>query len=349
MKNQKIRREKSSISLSGMSEEKILGLRLCELPIQISGSWVQECIAEVCKELEDKKLKFKPDFYLADEWLTPEDEPVIGVPFYLVDSTLIKLEQKMMLDVEGGTKKTCLQLLRHELGHAVSYAYHLYKKRKWQKIFGHSSKEYNDTYRYRPHSKNFVRHLDGFYAQYHPDEDFAETFAVWLTPDSDWKNQYKNWKAIKKLEYVEFVMCSIQEKDPIVKKGRKFWQASKLKRTLKNHYKRKKRFHAEDSPHFHDENLKRIFLQRTEENKKMPPAAKSIIKYRREILDNVSMWTGEKKYIINDLFRDVCLRCRALNLVTEDSESMAILKISTYITALTLNYVYTGWFRGDKK
>jgi len=81
----------------------------------------------------------------------------------------------------------------------------------------------------------------------------------------------------------------------------------------------------------------------------MPSAVKSIRKYRREILDNVSMWTGEKKYIVNDLFKDICLRCRALNLVIKDSESTAILKVATYITALTLNYVYTGWFRGNKK
>ena len=26
-------------------------------------------------------------------------------------------------------------------------------------------------------------HLDPWYAQSHPDEDFAETFAVWLTPE----------------------------------------------------------------------------------------------------------------------------------------------------------------------
>ncbi|MDD3374106.1 MAG: putative zinc-binding metallopeptidase [Candidatus Omnitrophica bacterium] len=345
----KMRREKIIINLSEISEEKLLASRICDLPLAIAGTWIEECISEVCAELESKNLKFKPEFYLAEEWLTPEDEPVIGIPFYLAHPALMKLEQKMMLDVEGGTKKTCLQLLRHELGHAISYAYRLHKKRSWQEMFGHSSEEYDDTYRYRPHSKNFVRHLDGFYAQYHPDEDFSETFAIWLTPNADWQNQYKKWKAIKKLEYVESLMKKIQHKDPSVKKGKKYWQASTLKITLENHYKKKKRFHAEDFPHFHDENLKRIFLERTEENKSMPLAVKSISKYRREILNNVSMWTGEKKYIINDLFKGICVRCRALNLVIKDSESVAILKVSTYITALTLNYVYTGWFRGDKK
>ena len=289
-------REKTVINLSEISEEKLLALRICELPIAIEGTWIEECLAEVYSDLERKNLKFKPEFYLAEEWLTPEDEPVIGIPFYLAHPTLMKLEQRMMLDVEGGTKKTCLQLLRHELGHAISYAYRLHKKRSWQKTFGHSSEEYDDTYRYRPHSKNFVRHLDGFYAQYHPDEDFAETFAVWLTSDSDWQNQYKKWKAIKKIEYVESLMKKIQNKEPVVKKWKKYWQASTLKRTLGNHYKKKKHFHAEDFPHFHDENLKRIFLERTEENKDMPSAVKSIRKYRREILDNVSMWTGEKVY-----------------------------------------------------
>jgi hypothetical protein len=57
-------------------------------------------------------------------------------------------------------------------------------------------------------------HLDDWYAQAHPDEDFAETFAVWLTPDLDWRARYRGWKAIAKLEYVDELMRSLAGKPP---------------------------------------------------------------------------------------------------------------------------------------
>ncbi len=344
-----MKRKKANINLLELSEEQLLSLRICDFSLSIQGTWIAECIEELYSELDAKEIKFKPQVYLAEEWLTPEDEPIIGIPFYLAHPSLMHLEQKMMLDAEGGTKKTCLQLLRHEMGHAISYAYRFQKRKSWQKTFGHSSADYEDTYRFRPYSKNFVRHLDGFYAQYHPDEDFAETFSVWLTPNLDWRVQYKNWKVIKKLEYIDRLMKEIQGKEPLAKAGKKYWHVSSLKRTLQNHYKKRRHVCAEDFAHFHDENLRRIFSEQSQENKKMPSAAKSIRKYRREILNNVSMWTGEKKYIINDLFKDICQRCRVLKLVVKSSENTAILKVATYITALAMNYLHTGWFRGTKK
>ncbi|MDP8267063.1 MAG: putative zinc-binding metallopeptidase [Candidatus Aceula meridiana] len=344
-----MRRQKSKADLDKMPEDKFLSLRMCDLPLKIQGTWIEECVQELYAELKNKGLKFRPAVYLAEEWLTPEDEPIIGIPFYLAHPALMKLEQKMMLEVEGGTKKTCMQLLRHEAGHAITYAYRLNKKRRWQKVFGQSSKDYDDTYKYKPYSRNFVRHLDGFYAQYHPDEDFSETFSVWLTPELDWQAHYMNWKAIKKLKYVDGLMISLQGKDPLIRKGKPYWHVRSLKRTLQSHYRKRQMLSAEDLPHFHDINLKRIFVERNEENKKSPLAVSCIRKYRKEILNNVSMWTGERKYIINNLFKDVCLRCRGLKLVIKDSESTAILKVATYLTALVMNYLYTGWFRGNNR
>jgi len=344
-----MRREKVKVDLAEISEEKLLSLHMCDLPLQIQGTWIEECVQELYGELESKGLKFRPAVYLAEEWLTPEDEPIIGVPFYLAHPVLMKLEQKMMLEVEGGAKKSCMQLLRHEAGHAMTYAYRLNKRKSWQKVFGHSSQDYEDTYKYKPYSRNFVRHLDGFYAQYHPDEDFSETFSIWLDPQSNWENQYQKWKAIKKLKYVDGLMKNLQGKEPIVKKGKRYWQVSSLARTLESHYKKRRLLTAEDLPHFHDINLGRIFAEKGEENKTLPLAVNCIRKYRQEILDTVSMWTGERKYIVNDLFKDICIRSRAMKLVIKDTESTAILKIAAYITALVMNYSYTGWFRGNKR
>ncbi len=334
--------------LDTITEEDLLDLRIKALSLNIQGTWLADCVEKLYSELDSRGIKFKPECYLADEWLAPDGEPVVGIPFFLAHPALMKLEKNMMLDVEGGTKQWCMQLLRHETGHAINYAYKFHAKRKWQQLFGHFHKDYPDTYRFRPYSKNFVRHLENYYAQYHPDEDFAETFAVWLTPEIDWQTQYKGWKAIQKLKFVDELMDQIKGQELKIKKGKKFWQASKLTSTLKNYYKKKKSQYAEDFHDFHDGNLKRIFLFAQEEKSKRPQAYKMIRKYRKKIIDTVSHWTGEKKYIIDGLIKVLISRARDLSLVVEDSESLAVMKLSIYMTTLMMNYMYTGRLRGKK-
>ena len=343
------RAAKKKINLTDITEEDLLKCRICDLPLAIEGTWVEECVLQLYSELEAKGLVFKPVSYLAEEWLTPENEPVIGIPFYLAHPVLVKLEKKMMLEAEGATKEWCMQLLRHETGHAIDYAYRLHKRKKWKALFGSPHQEYGDTYRFRPYSKNYVRHLDGFYAQYHPDEDFVETFAVWLTPGVEWEKRYAGWRALRKLKFVDQMMKEIQGKEPLVKTGHKFWHCKTLRITLGNFYKKRRFLRAEDFPGFHDNNLKKIFTLGGEENKGLPFATEILRRYRRDILSTVSIWTGEKKYVINDLLKIIYKRCKELRLVTSEAEPLILLRMATYLTTLIMNYVHTGWYRGDKK
>ncbi len=337
------------MNLSKISEEELLNLKVCDLPLKIEGTWLEDCVEELYRELDKAGISFKPPCYLADEWLTPDGEPVVGIPFFLAHSALIKLEKKMMLDAEGGTRSWCMKLLRHESGHAINYAYKLYRRKKWRDIFGKFSQEYPDTYRFRPYSKNFVRHLENYYAQYHPDEDFAETFAVWLTPNLNWRKQYAGWKAINKLNYVEELMNEAKYKEPLVKKGQKYWQASKMRITLNNFYKKKRSYCAEEFPNFHDSNLKQIFSHPpSEEPKDLLWASNIIKKYKKDILNNTAKWTGEKKYIISKLLDRLIRRSKELNLVYKDNEALAVIAVSTYVTTLVMNYTYTGGFSKER-
>ena len=146
-------------SFEKMSEEELLALRFCNLNLRITGTPLEDHVSKLYKELDDAGIQLHPECYLADEWLTPDDEPVIGVAFYLAHPRLAKLELKMMLDVEGGTPKTCMMLLRHEAGHAINYAYRLHRRKKWKELFGSFSKHYPDhpdEYTYKPFSKRFV-------------------------------------------------------------------------------------------------------------------------------------------------------------------------------------------------
>ncbi len=349
-----------SVDWNALDEQELLAMRLCDLPITIEGTWLEQCVAELYAELEAKGIVFRPKCYLADEWLTPEGEPVVGIPFYLAHPALIKLEKKIMLEAEGESKAWCMQLLRHEAGHALSYAYHLHKRSDWEKVFGSSSEEYGDTYKFKPYSKNFVRHLDGFYAQYHPDEDFVETFAVWLTPGSDWRQSYQGWNALKKLEYVDGLMANIAGKPPLKKTGRMLWNQKKLTVTLQNYYRRKKVSELDQFLDFHDVGLSKIFKSLSAEewlafnkerrvNKSLISAEALIRKHAKNILNSIDRCSGERKYIISDLLKNISLRVRQLNMIVTDTEAIALMQLSVYITSLVMNYIHTGWFKGSRR
>jgi len=338
---------KEIIHLETISEEDLLFTKVSDLPLKLQGTWLEECVNELYKELSETGIVFKPQCYLADEWLTPQKETCIGIPFYLAHPTLIRLEKKFMIEAEGETKAWCMKLLRHEAGHALMYAYKLDKRKRWERIFGSSNTHYADNYKYRPYSKNYVRHLDGYYAQYHPEEDFVETFAVWLTPKMNWEEKYKGWKALDKLKYVDKLMKEIQGKEPPVKSSEKFWRLSTLRFNLKTYYKRKRHFWAEEFPDFHDAYLKRNFVEINEENKKNQKVIEIIRKYRRHVVNTVARYSGEKKHVINDLLKDIHKRSKELRLVTSDDEAMIAMHLTSYVTTLIMNYLYTGQFRGD--
>jgi hypothetical protein len=229
------------VDLDKLTEKQILDLPLKDLKVSIKDSFVAPLLEQVYSELKEMGLKFKPKVWIADDWFSPDGSAGFAIPFYLLHPKLKKLEKKYIHEVEGGTKKWCLQLLRHETAHALDNAYYLRKLKTRQRLFGLSSSPYPDKYRPNPQSQNFVIHLDGFYAQAHPDEDWAETFAVWLAPRSNWKKQYANWPAIKKLEYIDLAMKRILGKPAANKEFFKMGDISKSNVTVREYYQEKQK------------------------------------------------------------------------------------------------------------
>jgi hypothetical protein len=334
------------IDLATIPEEELLELRLSDLPLRIEGTWLEPCIAQLHDELAARNIPFRPHCYLADEWLTPEGEPVIGIPFYLAHPRLIKLQKKMLLEAEGDNHDWCMRLLRHEAGHALTFAYDLNRKRSWQRVFGHPSAPYEDTYRFRPYSKSFVHHLDHYYAQYHPDEDFVETFAVWLTPGLDWRTKYAGWKALDKLVFVDKLMASIAGKAPPRATGRRHFRITSIRTRLKRYYQKRRESEAEDFPDFHDANLLGMFDEGRPEGETRRPVARMLQSLRKPLLTAVSNWSGERRFMVNEVYKAVLERSRALRLVTDEPDAVAVLKLSTYLTTLMMNYRYTTRLRG---
>lgn len=334
--------DEAAPDLAAMSDEQLLQTRICDLKLKIPGTELEGRIEKFYAELEARAISLKPICYLGDEWFCPEGASTIAIPFYLAHPRLKKLEEKMMMEVEGGTESWCLRLLRHEMGHVLNHAYLLEKDKTWQKLFGPTSLEYSESFRARPYSRRFVRHLEGYYAQSHPEEDFAETVAIWLAPDLDWRKQYQGWKALEKLEYVDQLMQKLAGKPPLVFSKARISDASRLRSRLEAHYKRRRRLYAQEFPDFFDADLKKLFA----EPSAAPDGDRAAPFLRRSnklILNAVSTWTGEPKFTINRLLRSLTERCAELDLRLK-AESAAI-EIAAYLATLAAHYRFTGKFK----
>jgi hypothetical protein len=216
-------------------KQAILSRKISELPLKIEATHLRELILRLYKELGASGISFKPKTYLSNGWGCPNEVPIIGIPFYLANPLLCDLQTEMTgVKVEDDPK--IMMLLRHEAGHTFNYAYRLYEKRQWQKLFGRFSLPYEEDYKADPLSNHFVHHLAGHYAQKHPDDDFAETFAVLVTPDSNWRKDYKGTPALKKLLYVNKVIAEYGSKSPLVTSGRLDQPVEEMAITLREWY-----------------------------------------------------------------------------------------------------------------
>jgi len=143
----------------------ILTRRICDFELRIEGRPLEKVIQRFLQELTGRGItRLKPRFYLSNEWGVPEGTVAIGIPFYLADERLLKVQAIKGGLVEGTTEEDILRYLRHEMGHVVNYAYRLYEAEEWTRLFGPMSRPYPETYRTLPFSPDFVRHLPGGYA-----------------------------------------------------------------------------------------------------------------------------------------------------------------------------------------
>jgi hypothetical protein len=330
-----------------LTDEQLLEKRVSQLGLKLEGTALEPLVQQLYAELSAKGLVFHPHCYVGDEWFCPVGIPAIYIPFFLVHPRLMELERKMILEVEGDTAAWFMKLIRHEAGHAYSYAYNLYRRKKWQEQFGLASTQETDTYRPRPYSRSYVLHLDDWYAQSHPDEDFAETFAVWLTPDLDWRDRYRGWKALQKLEYVDELMRSLAGKAPVHQPAFKPADYSCLNQKLKTYYAHKRKVYEQSYPDFYDNDLKRLFAANGQVSAPLK-ASRYLRRHRRQIMEAVCMWTNEKKYRVNQLLNKLMERCDELQLSVDPVDAGQHLQVASYVTSLIMNYLFTGKFKRSK-
>jgi hypothetical protein len=331
-----------------LSDDELLEKKISHLSLKLEGTDLQPLIQQLYDELSAHGLAFHPPCHVGDEWFVPVGIPAIFIPFFLVNDRLRKLERKIILEVEGDTPPWFMKLIRHEAAHAYSYAYQLYKKKKWQQTFGLASTEENEFYRPRPYSRSYVVHLDDWYGQSHPDEDFAETFATWLTPGLDWRERYQGWKALEKLEYVDQLMRSIAGRPPVHAPVYDVADYNFLNVKLKTYYARKRKLYEDSYPDFYDNDLRQLFASAPVPEGR-PKASAYLRQRRRQVMNAVCEWTNERKYRVNKLLARLIDRCDELDLHGKPDESQQNLAVVAYLTTLVMNYLYTGKFKRTRK
>jgi hypothetical protein len=335
--------------LAAAEDQQLLARPLRALNLRIEGTPLEATLAEFQRELERVGIRrLRPDFYLSTEWGVPFPSVSIGIPFYLARPELCALHAEHVGYLEGVGTTDSLRFLRHEMGHVVNYAYVLYQRDDWTKHFGSMTQPYVEEYRPEPFSRRHVRHLAGWYAQKHPDEDWAETFAVWMTPGLDWRAVYTRWPdALAKLDYCDRTMAELNLRDPIVATKDHDDDASTMKITLEEFYKKQVLDEA-PSPIAFDGALYAIFEdygapEDLSTDAERLPAETLILRIERDLVTDVYRWTGHFPEHTRSLVRQMAARAKTLKQVyPANREAAVVIALTALVTSLAMNHVLRG-------
>ncbi len=316
--------------------EDLLDVRLSDLGLKIQGTALEGRVERLNEELARVGIRFRPHVWLSHDWFTPDGVTGFAIPFFLAHRRLARIEHHQMLEVEGGTHSWCMKLLRHEAGHALDNAYRLHRKKRWRQRFGSFSQPYRSTYVPKPDSRRYVLNLDYWYSHSHPAEDYAETFAVWLQPGSNWRRRYADWPAIKKLRYLEEQMQEIAGEPPAVRNRERPDSLPRIRMTLREYYRRKMAFYASDEPTEYDHYLRRIFSEDSGTSHRT--AVSFLLRTRHELRTRVASLTGQYRYVVDQALKIMIARCRELRLRLTRSERETRIEAAVLLTILTMSF-----------
>lgn len=275
-----------------------------------------ERAARVFDELADRQIRVRPSIWLSEEWFNPDGVVGFAIPFYLAHPRLIRLERHLMLEAEGVSEREALRIIRHETGHAIDEAFQFYQRPEYLAVFGSPVRRYPTSYAVEPHSKRHVVHLNAWYAQSHPVEDFAETFAIWLRPRRSWRAQYRDWPAIEKLEAVNAWMTQCRNIPPLVTEQRPESELHDNERSLAQHYDEKRAFYGVGASAKFDSELRRIFPDGTKAsvNGRASSATSILRTIRSSVRKELARPLGVPAYTVDQVLRQLIQRSRAMNL-----------------------------------
>lgn len=319
-----------------ISYQKLLTTKVKDLELDIEES-MKPYFDILKKELKSKNINLWPDFYFGNEWGCVDKTISICIPFYFANEELKSIKGSTI------TQEELTKILRHETGHAFNYAYKLWKRKDWKEIFGNFNKKYPKNYinQVNPWSRDYVKYMhyveDPHYAQRHPDEDWAETFAVWLDPASRWQRRYKNWPiALQKLNYVDRLTKDITETEPINLKKKREGKYNSIEDTVSELWGLGEEEDGKIQEYIKDMN--ELF---TKDKKKIIPAYHLIERYAEQLSEQVSSWIlGSNKHSVRKCLRQWENICRNEELgYSPGDEEKKLIELSTLLTHHTLDSI----------
>jgi hypothetical protein len=324
-------------SWTRLSDEQLLAMRFCDLKLRIERTPLANRVRRLYRELDKRQIGFRPHVWLSEEWFSPDGVPGIAVPFYLAHPRLERLERRMMRNAEGGSAESAMRILRHEAGHAIDTAYRLRRRKRWRDVFGPASLPYPDTYKARPGSRRYVQHLGEWYAQSHPCEDFAETFAVWLKPNSAWRRTYAQWPAYHKLQLVDELLKSVRGRRAPVRNREVIEPLRDNTRTLADHYRRKLKRHNIYRRTVTDHLLERIFTDERAREREVR-ASRLLRAHRSGLVNSAMRELGAERYCVEQILRMVIERADKLRLWVRGTQRDALRHSRWMVVYLTRLY-----------
>jgi hypothetical protein len=118
----------------------------------------------------------------------------------------------------------------------------------------------------------------------------------------------------------------------------------RLKKTLREHYRKKREHYGLDHPAFYESDLRNLFSDAPQYAKRLA-AASFVRKIRKEVRGRVAGFTDSYQYTIDQLIEKIIERCRALNLRLTESEDATKADFMVFLTVQTMNYLHSGRHR----
>ncbi len=335
-----------------LKREALLETRISDLGVELDSSPLRPRLDALHEEFERRGFRFRPYAWLSTDWFVPDGCTGFAIPFYLAHPRLIRLERSQMLEVEGGSTEQCMKLMRHEAAHALDNAYGLRRRKEWREVFGRAGAPYSSSYTPNPTSREYVLHLDYWYSQSHPLEDFAETFAVWLKPGSRWRSRYEGWPAMRKLEYVDRLMKEIADQPPKTKTRRKEEPSNRVRMTLHEYYDQKRQLYQDEGTPAFDGQLSRTFPCATDAPAAAPKLAVFLRRHREVLVRRVAGATGQHRYLVDHVVREMIVRAKLRDLCVHYDEGKtlrgaadtegALIDTAILLTSLTSQFLFGG-------
>jgi hypothetical protein len=353
-----MRRTRELLYQTETTKLELLSTPIHALDLSMKDAIFGQAIPVVREELRRAGLtKLDPIFYISTGYGCIAGQPLIALGFYDFHPLLKDLNQ----EYRGWrySDADIFDLLRHECGHAFCYSYKLYRRRDFRELFDVHGNFFNtypdkDKFTYNPWSRDYVNPNGDHYAQKHPDEDFAESFTVWLTPRSHWKSVYKRYpRALRKLQYVDKIVKELGRKPPEVEINEN-WMLEPygdIKQTVAQFMKAKPQRYYTKATGYVDPDLRDIFRQQPRVAKRSQLfrdflRADAFIKAQKQALSTrVAYWVGVDPIVVTDLVEKLTTRARALNLwVDRTQHEKKLLELTSYVSVLCANYKSLGTY-----